>query len=70
MIDRFANTGSGTELRNAIALGIMSLIIIVSVLFSGQIQNVIGYRQFFILTTGFYIVPIVVAAVNIFMFRK
>ena len=70
MIDRFANTGSGTELRNAIALGIMSLIVIVSVLFSGLIQNVIGYRQFFILTTGFYIVPIVVAAVNIFMFRK
>ena len=70
MIDRFANAGNGTELRNAIALGIMSLIVIVSVLFSGLIQNVIGYRQFFILTAGFYIVPIVVAAVNIFMFRK
>ena len=58
------------ELRNAIALGIMSLIVIVSVLLSGLTQNDIGYRQFFILTTGFYIVPIVVAAVNVFMFRK
>lgn len=70
IVDRFAYSGSGNELRNAIALGIMSLIVIVSVLLSGLTQNDIGYRQFFILTTGFYIVPIVVAAVNVFMFRK
>lgn len=70
IVDRFAYSGSSNELRNAIALGIMSLIVIVSVLLSGLTQNDIGYRQFFILTTGFYIVPIVVAAVNVFMFRK
>lgn len=70
MIDRFANAGSGTELRNAIALGIMSLIIIIAVLFSGLMQNVIGYRQFFLLTTSLYFVPIVIAAINVFVFRK
>ena len=70
MIDRFANAGSGTELRNAIALGIMSLIIIIAVLLSGLMQNVIGYRQFFLLTTSLYFVPIVIAAINVFVFRK
>ena len=70
MIDRFANAGSGTELRNAIALGIMSLIIIIAVLLSGLMQNVIGYRQFFLLTTSLYFVPIVIATINVFVFRK
>ena len=70
MIDRLANAGSGTELRNAIALGIMSLIIIIAVLLSGLMQNVIGYRQFFLLTTSLYFVPIVIAAINVFVFRK
>ena len=62
-------TKSG-ELRNAIALGIMSLIIIIAVLLSGLMQNVIGYRQFFLLTTSLYFVPIVIAAINVFVFRK
>ena len=61
-IDRFA-TARGSVLRVSIAKAMTSLTIILVGIFSGLLQTSIGYRQYFTIVTGLYLVTIAIAII-------
>ena len=69
-VEFFANKAPGAVFRKAIALSLMSLVMVMVSVFSGLIQTNVGYRQFFTISLAMNAVPIIMAIVYTIMRRK
>lgn len=67
-VDRFALSGHGYIFRRAVALSIIWATVIGTSIFSGLLQESIGYRQFFIMVMASYIVTVISAAIYAYIY--
>ena len=62
---RFAASGRGEVCRRSVMLGVMAVVATLCGGMTGILEENIGYRQFFVMSSWMYVVPAIVAVMYI-----